>query len=1377
MKSIRWILAVLALAVFAIGAPRLVAQTPSTGALTGTVTDPSGAVITGATVTLTNTGTGQTRSTTTDANGSYKFGLLPPGTYSVAFSANGFQSSTVPSVSVNVTETAVLDRKLEVGAATTQVTVEATAEAIQTQNASNGGTVSGQEITSLPLVSRNYTQVISLSPGVVANAATASSVGNGTQDVSANGSTANENNYSMDGVSVVNYVSGMAAQEGSFPGIAIPNPDTIQEFKVQTSQYDASAGRNPGANVDVVTKTGTNQFHGDVWEFNRNNFFNANDFYYKHSELSPGGSGKNTPQTLKQNTFGFTLGGPILHDKLFFFGSYQGIRQVNGMGTTGFASGYESNTELMPWNDYADKASGICSDLRCTNNVPAYKAYLGNVFNGQQGFFSIAPFNGTGVLVQPCASGDTTCNSTNITNTAVGLLQAKGAVKGGFNQGFYFPSAPQSCGLAPCLQAISDPFFAREDQYMINTQYVLSNKHTLYERYMYQKDPEFEPFNCFITAGNCNPGAPVNAYYGNHIGSLEWQWLLSPSVVNQARFGFRRDIENNTDPNTTLNSCTALPNGATIIPMMYNAQPCGSIPTPALGKQFPEMLLPPQLDILGIGAGPACPPPFPPPPTPSPCVAWSQGGNFSMISSNFINTFIASDSLAWNRGSHSLRFGFEATRVQYNNTIPSSGRGELLMPNTADFLTSSAGPAIDGTPATPVGGIFLGFGLKGPLTHYNRANEFAIYAQDDWKVTPKLTLNLGLRWEYSGFPSDVSGEFTNVWETKLVQLNTGSALQGLGAQGTLIGFAVPSNFAVKTFGLTAPSGATGVTVNGNKTLLPGTPMNEFAPRVGLAWQPWSNKFVVRAGYGWFWDTIYANLLIDNQLNLPPYSGAGGGPSPLNQENTLHSPWEAGAAFPLAWTPRYMVQGAKDPYTNANCPVSPTLNGPQGICSSGFGYTSDSPQMANRMPLVQEYNLDLQYEFAHGWVGDIGYVGSHGIHLYDWSRQINVARLVPGAFNNPTAASGFQNTEMIAASLPYNDPGNANPITGNTIGTSEFGTSESNLNERVSYLGFTPGGVASTNTLGDSLYNSLQAQLRHQFSNSLLLQFSYTWSKSMTNINTNAAGSGIQPPGEVIFGAANSNDPLDLKQQYGLASFNRSQRAVITYVYNLPYKNTHGFSGKALGGWSLSGVTTIQNGLPFWMTDTGGGTIYGGGTSRALLASPINCSATTGNCKSAIPIATSGSTTKRATPGNSWVNAAAFTQFSSIPWNSPYCIGGIVNPTGTPTFAGKTQTCGAAPSFFGNPGAPIIYAGTGYGNEGIGVITGPGQFDFDMSLIKSTKITEWGTLEFHLDAFNIFNHAQFNEPFNLNVNTGAQFGQITSTSVTPRVFQFGLKFLF
>lgn len=669
-------------------------------------------------------------------------------------------------------------------------------------------------------------------------------------------------------------------------------------------------------------------------------------------------------------------------------------------------------------------------------------------------------------------------------------------------------------------------------------------------------DPQNQSFNCFITAGNCNPGAPVNANYTNYVSQLKLTSVLTSNLVNEARVAYHRDVENNTDPNT-LEACS-FSNVGNIIPLVNNGSACGTV-TPALAKQYPELNIVPILDILGIA---------------SPAGPWSQGGNFSMISTNFINTYQWGDQLSWNHGKHALRFGFEGERILYNNTIPAAGRGELLIWNTADFLTSSAGPPgthpadptyNDGTPATPNGGILLGFGLKGALTHYNRINSFDWYVQDDFKVSRKLTVNLGLRWEYNGFPDDKSGQFSNEWNSQLQKVNTYSALQPLGAMGTLVGFVVPSNFDVNTFGLTAPGGASGVLVNGNKTLVPGTPLDNFAPRIGVAWQPLNDKFVVRAGYGWFYDRIFGNLLIDNQLNLPPYSGAAAGPFPANLANTLHDPFGAGAG-PLVWTPRYM-------FNSPGCTETLTGNG-SCVASSGLTYTADSQQMANRLPMTQEYNLDLQYEFAHGWVADIGYVGSHGIHLYNYSQNINVAQLVAGAPNGPT---DIQNSTMVAASIPWN-VGNPDPILYNTV---------ANANARAPFLGYSAnGGLATTTTNGDSLYNSLQAELRHQFSHGLLLQVAYTWSKGFTNVSTAEAGSGINPPGEVLYGASNSNNPLNLGQQYGLSSFNRPQRVVISYVYDLPFKHRDGLPDRLVSGWSISGVTTIQDGLPFTIVNSG-----------------------------------------------------------------------------------------------------------------------------------------------------------------------------------------------
>ncbi len=406
--------------------------------------------------------------------------------------------------------------------------------------------------------------------------------------------------------------------------------------------------------------------------------------------------------------------------------------------------------------------------------------------------------------------------------------------------------------------------------------------------------------------------------------------------------------------------------------------------------------------------------------------------------------------------------------------------------------------------------------------------------------------------------------------------------------------------------------------------------------------------------------------------------------------------------------------------------------------------------------------------------DVGYVGSHGTHLYDWANPVNLAFLVAGAPNGPTDP---QNAAMVIGSgargtpnsLPFNDANNTNPATQileNTASTSVAGPD--NTLGRVSYLGYGTGGASTTKTQGDSLYNSLQLQLRHQFSHGLLLQASYTWSKLITNVNSNEAGSGISAPGNVLSGGASSNDPLNLGQQYGLAAFNRPQRLIIAYSYDLPYHNTQGLSGKLLGGWSLSGVTTIQDGEPFTVIDSNAGVIYfgrggtpfGGGGVRAELADPVGCNHF-GVCHSGINVATHGSNEARL---NDWINGAAFT-------NAP-CIGGIPNPGGNPADA-----CGAGPSPFipGDTGYPFLGAATGFGNSAIGSIMGPGQNNWDFSLMKNTKITEGLSFQFRTEFYNVWNHAQFNPP--INNRADATFGQIQSSSVPPRIMQFAVKFLF
>jgi hypothetical protein len=335
MKTLRCVIPLLVLL------PSLIAQTAGTGALTGTVKDGTGAVIPNVAVTATNNDTGQERAATTGADGSYRLALLPPGTYKVKFAGSGFKAVEVPDVKVNVTETPVLDRSLELGAQSQQVTVEANVETIQTASSSMGTTVGANTATSIPLTTRNYTNILGLSAGANASVNNASSLGRGGMEIAVNGARTDQNTFQMDGVSIVNYASnGVQTESATYPTIGIPNPDTLAEFKIQTSLYDAGYGRNPGANVNVITKSGSNAFHGTAFEFFRNTELNANDFFRNRTcGLTPSACAGGAKQVLNQNQFGGVFGGPIKKDKLFFFASYQQTWQKNGAASQGYSSG------------------------------------------------------------------------------------------------------------------------------------------------------------------------------------------------------------------------------------------------------------------------------------------------------------------------------------------------------------------------------------------------------------------------------------------------------------------------------------------------------------------------------------------------------------------------------------------------------------------------------------------------------------------------------------------------------------------------------------------------------------------------------------------------------------------------------------------------------------------------------------------------------------------------------------------------------------------------------------------------------------------------------------------------------------------------------
>ena len=305
------------------------AQTASTGALTGRVTDPSGAVVPDAAVKVVNLATNEARELRTAPDGGFSVPLLPPGNYRLEVSKSGFTTALVNSVGVSVTETSDVPIHLELGTEARTVEVRSAAEVVQTDSSALGRVVSERTVQNLPLVARNYTQIIGLSPGVTGNITNAGDLGRGSGGLggtpgvgfNTNGDYSYDNNFQLNGLQV-NDVFEQGTTSG---GVPIPSPDSIQEFKVQTGQYDAAFGRNAGANVNVITRGGGNEFHGDLFEFFRNTDLNGNNFF---SNMN------GQPRAvLNQNQFGATMGGPIRKNKLLFFGSYQGTRQVNGVSS------------------------------------------------------------------------------------------------------------------------------------------------------------------------------------------------------------------------------------------------------------------------------------------------------------------------------------------------------------------------------------------------------------------------------------------------------------------------------------------------------------------------------------------------------------------------------------------------------------------------------------------------------------------------------------------------------------------------------------------------------------------------------------------------------------------------------------------------------------------------------------------------------------------------------------------------------------------------------------------------------------------------------------------------------------------------------------
>lgn len=642
----------------------LLAQTNVTGAITGTVTDPSGAAVVGAQVKITDVATRFTRTVQTDSHGIYRVTLLQPDQYKVDVTSQGFKSASSSGVQVVVAETTVQNIRLQVGAVSETVEVATNTVELETQSSELGRVTDSEMVENLPLVTRNYTQIISLNPGVSQEVNNAGQEGRGGGSepgspsggsMSSNGATYVDNNFEMNGLPV----NDIQSSAGFTAGVPVPNPDTIQEFRVQTALFDATSGRDAGATVDVITKAGTDAFHASLFEYFRNEDLNANDWFAKQQ-------GQQRP-VLRQNQFGVTASGPLVRNKILLFGSYQGTRQLNATD---------------PTNHKFDQLPPLTNDRSA--------AGLGAVFAGDYGY--LGPAFGT---IAPDGS--------NIAPQALALFQAK------LPNGQYVIPTPQTIDRTKALEIqgssfLSAPGFFNEDQYVINGDYVKSQRNKVNVRY-FGAGSNQESTTLFSTFG-----FPLFTPERFDVASIGDTTIITSNLVNQFLVGMHR-----TTSNQNYNDAFTFSSLGMSVPASEDAYP--------------------NIDIVDDGF---------------------EVGTSSALA--FLEEeYNVGDTLSWVKGKHRLIFGGDFAYGR-DNMEKFNYEGYLFPLTWADLLIGQS-YAKYGVPYSNIYESFEGLGDHARDWRYKDADA---YVEDNWSLTKRLTLNLGFRYERIGALGEARGMAGNV---------------------------------------------------------------------------------------------------------------------------------------------------------------------------------------------------------------------------------------------------------------------------------------------------------------------------------------------------------------------------------------------------------------------------------------------------------------------------------------------------------------------------------------------------------------------------------------------------------------------------------------
>ena len=1056
------------------------AQSNVSGSISGTVTDATGAVISGASVTITNTDRGEDiRVTKTNGAGYYTAEALPLGTYKVTITDVHFKTEVVTGLVLHAADALTVNRQLVPGGANEVVTVTAGAAQVDLEDATSAGLINSTQMSEMPLITRNYETLINLQPGVAFSGATDDltrgptglSGASSTVAFSVNGGRTTSNSWTLDGADNLDRGANLTLYN-------FPSPDAIAEFKTLRGQYSAAFGRNASGQVDVVTKSGTNDIHGSAYEYLRNDYFDANGYAndFLGSHIPP----------YRYNVFGFSAGAPVIIPKVY-----------NGHNKTFFFVSEEWQRELVVLSQ-ATATVPLASE-RTGDFTQSYQ-YVSNTWTQAPVTVCTGATTNTTTQVNTCTGSGT--KVTSFSPTAQAYLKDVFA-----NTPVPNPSYDIAHGFDPhtIFTNFKNTFNNLDSVVRIDQQF--GQKLSVFYRYLHDTFPEILPAGDFTTVYIAGANTTIVHSPGTqHLA--HGTYVFSPTLLMNVGYSFSN----------------------------------GNIVTTTTG-------------FLGSAQSPDVKPPLPYPDVAGVIPGLSISGmttiNGSLAYIDHGTDHQAYGDVTKTLHNHTLIFGFSYNHYQKreNNTVGTQGSFGFGTDSQWYCTTSNpypGNPPCIPTPASGDSGTTESQAIANFLTGNANSGfsqisgdpitdmKFALYegfAQDNWKVRPRLTLNLGVRYGYYGQPWDANGLLSNF----LPSAYSASKAPTIATTG-LMCFTGTCSQAGSNAGLsTSPNPnadfnsinyINGMIFNGpnsanNSQSSPygnkvgAAQKTNFAPRIGFAFDLFGNgQTVVRGGYGWSFDnaevSYYETTVFDNPPAVATYSVG---------QTLMDSP-AGGSLTALSTTP---------------------------------GRIQALP-LNFQTPYVQQFSLDVQQVLSPSFMFDVGYFGDHGTHLLG-GEELN--QPAPGAWVGVVQPSNSGSACI--------DP--------DTNAQSFFSTTcDRVLNQIRPYLGYNP--IDTLRTIFNSNYNSLQAKVTKRFKGKTYVDANYTWSRDLTNAQ-NDYSTFVQ-------------NIYNINGEYGRAAVDRNEVFNLDWVLEEPwFREQKDLKGRILGGWELSGIYAVDSGLPLTATASAG----------------------------------------------------------------------------------------------------------------------------------------------------------------------------------------------